>query len=217
MGSVQQRAALRLCWQLPSGADMAETVGQRARLHSNSTQSQRKKCHGLLSLRPTGLGTGGEPLAWPKAMREEGPGLQLFSHACKFLESPFRLGKITLLCSHETLPEHWIHLWGPQYEKDMDLLEQVQRRATKMIRGLECLSYKERLRELGLFSLQKRRLQGDLIAAFQYLQGAYKKDGDRLLSRACSDRTKGNSFKLKEGRFRWDIRKKFFTTRVMKH
>ncbi|KAK4832031.1 LOW QUALITY PROTEIN: hypothetical protein QYF61_020546 [Mycteria americana] len=97
----------------------------------------------------------------------------------------------------------------------MDLLEQVQRRATKMIRGMEHLPYK--LRELGLFSLEKRRLRGDLIVAFQYLKGTYKNDGERFFTRACSDRTRGNSFELKEGRLRLDIRKKNFTMRVVRH
>ncbi|KAK4829391.1 hypothetical protein QYF61_003731 [Mycteria americana] len=88
---------------------------------------------------------------------------------------------------------------------------------TKMIIGMEHLSYEERLRELGLFSLENRRLQEDLIAAFQYLKGAYKKDGDKLFSRACCNRTRDNSFKLKEGRSRLDVRKKIFTMRVVKH
>ena len=60
----------------------------------------------------------------------------------------------------------------------MDLIEWVQKGATKMIRGLVYLSCEERLRELGLFSLEKRRVQGDLTVTFQYVKGAYKKDGE---------------------------------------
>ncbi|KAK4831116.1 hypothetical protein QYF61_015419 [Mycteria americana] len=97
-----------------------------------------------------------------------------------------------------------IQLWNPQHKKDMELLEQH-------------LCYEDKLRQLGLFSLEKRRLWGDLIAAFQYLKGAYKKDGDRLFSKACCDRTRGNGFKLREGRFRLDLRKKCFTMRVVRH
>ena len=86
-----------------------------------------------------------------------------------------------------------------------------------MIGGLEHLSCEDRLRELGLFSLEKRRLQGDHVAAFQSLRGVSEKAGGGLFTRACSGGARGNGFKLKEGRFRLDIRKKFFPVRVVRH
>jgi len=70
--------------------------------------------------------------------------------------------------------------------------------------------------ELLLFSLKKRRLQGDLTEVFQCLKGVYKRAGEGLFTRACSNRTRGNGFKLKEGRFRSDTRKKFFPVRVVR-
>jgi len=85
-----------------------------------------------------------------------------------------------------------------------------------MIRVLEHLSYEERVGAVQPGE-EKRRLRGDLIAAFQYLKGAYQKVGEGLFTRACSDRTRGNGFKLKEGRFRLDISKTFLSVRVVRH
>ncbi|GAB0186291.1 hypothetical protein GRJ2_001094400 [Grus japonensis] len=114
--------------------------------------------------------------------------------------------------------EYCIQLWGPQYRRDMELLVRVQRRAMKMIRGLEHLSYEHRLRELGLFSLEKRRLRGDLIASFQYLKGPTGKVvRDCLSGSVVTGQGVMNGLKLKEGQFRLDIRKKFFTVRVVRH
>ncbi|XP_061486439.1 uncharacterized protein LOC133386720 [Rhineura floridana] len=112
--------------------------------------------------------------------------------------------------------EYYVQFWSLHFKKDADKLEQVQRRTTKMIRGLETKPYEERLKELGMFSLEKRRLSGDMIVLFKYMKGCHIEEGRDLFLIFPECRTRNNGLKLQEARFQLDIRKKFLTVRAIR-
>ena len=110
-----------------------------------------------------------------------------------------------------------VEFWAPHFEKDVKVVECIQRRATKLVKELEATSYEELLRTLGLSILNKRRLRGNLIILYSLLRRGSGERCAELFSLASRDRIHGNGSKLRQGRFRLDIRKLFFTEQVVKH
>ncbi|KAF7254154.1 Deleted in malignant brain tumors 1 protein [Varanus komodoensis] len=102
--------------------------------------------------------------------------------------------------------EYCVLFWAPRFKKDADKLERVQRRARRMTWGLETKPYEERLKELGMFSLGKRRLRRDIIALCKYLKDCHKEEGQYLFFVMPECRIWNNRLKLWEVRFQLDIR-----------
>ena len=108
-----------------------------------------------------------------------------------------------------------VQSWAPYLRKDILALEGVQRRFTRMMPLLRGLSYEERLNELGLYSLEFRRMRGDLIETYKMMNGMDRIEVERLFPLKKDSRTRGHSLKIKGGRFRTELRRNFFTQRVV--
>jgi hypothetical protein len=104
-------------------------------------------------------------------------------------------------------------IWNPHYKQDVDAIEAVQRRATKLIPDLKELSYPERLKQLHLPTLAHRRRRGDMINVYKYLHNQYTTKHPFHLAEHRG--TRGHELKLQKQHCRLDIRKFFFSNRVV--
>ena len=111
--------------------------------------------------------------------------------------------------------DYAVQFWNPHYRKDIEQLEAVQRRMTKLINGLQNLPYHKRLSKLNLHSLEKRRLRGDLIEVFKWIKGYNQGNIGKMFYVEKSDRTRGNGFKLKKVRYIKDSSGHWFINRVV--
>ena len=110
--------------------------------------------------------------------------------------------------------EYCVQFWSPTYRKDIDALERIQRRATKLIPSVRNYPYKIRLKKLKLQSLKVRRLRGQLIEVFKILNG-FDKVRPGLLTLEIDSITRNNGYKLIGNRFRTDKAKNFFTNKIV--
>ena len=105
--------------------------------------------------------------------------------------------------------------WSPYLQQDINMLEKVQRKATRMIPGISHLSYEERLKELNLFPLKYRRMRGDMIQVFKMAKGMDGLKFQEFFELDQNTRTRGHRFKIKKFRSRLEIRKNCFSQRVV--
>jgi hypothetical protein len=113
--------------------------------------------------------------------------------------------------------EYCVQAWCPYLKKDIDNIERVQHRVTKIIGEYAGLSYNDRLDRAGLITLEKRRLRGDLIQVFKLIKGIDKMDYNKFFQLVDNTRTRGHRFKIVKVRSRLDIRNKFFSQRVVNY
>jgi len=127
--------------------------------------------------------------------------------------------KSVLLCLYKTLVrphlEYCTQIWSPHYSRDKQLLEKVQHRFTRMVPGMKVLPYNERLRQLGLWTLEERRNRADLIEMFKMLRGKSSPNFDSLFERSKNLSTREHSVKLMKHHCTTDLRKYFFSERVI--
>ena len=111
--------------------------------------------------------------------------------------------------------EYCVQAWCPYLKKDIEKLEKVQARAIRLITGCKNLSYENRLQYTGLTTLSERRTRGDMLEVFKILKGFSKVNYNNWFKLATNSRTRGHCYKLIKSRSRLDIRKNFFSQRVV--